>query len=63
MLRNNADVRQCSYFELGLSLDRPAKSPKLRLLLNRFDIADSLCCMNLIHRFSQLLRCEVALHL
>ena len=46
MLRNNADVRQCSYFELGLSLDRPAKSPKLRLLLNRFDIADSLCCVN-----------------
>ena len=32
------------------------------LQLNRFDIADSLCCMYLIDRFSQLLRCEVALH-
>ena len=32
------------------------------LRLNRFDIADSLCCMYLIDRFSQLLRCEVALH-
>ena len=26
------------------------------------DIADSLCCMYLIDRFSQFLRCEVALH-
>ena len=32
------------------------------LWLNRFDIADSHCCMYLIDRFSQLLRCEVALH-
>ena len=32
------------------------------LRLNRFDIADSLCCMYLIDRFSHLLRCEVALH-
>ena len=32
------------------------------LRLNRFDFADSLCCMYLIDRFSQLLRCEVALH-
>ena len=30
--------------------------------LNRFDFADSLCCMYLIDRFSQLLRGEVALH-
>ena len=32
------------------------------LRLNRFDIAASLCCMYLIDRLSQLLRCEVALH-
>ena len=32
------------------------------LRLNIFDIADSLCCMYLIDRFSQLLRCEVPLH-
>ena len=32
------------------------------LRLNRFDFADSLCCMYLIDRFSQLLRCEDALH-
>ena len=31
------------------------------LRLNRFDIADSLCCMYLIDRFSQFLGCEVAL--
>ena len=31
------------------------------LWLNIFDIADSLCCMYLIDRFSQFLRCEVAL--
>ena len=31
------------------------------LRLNRFDIADLLCCMYLIDRYSQLLRCEVAL--
>ena len=31
-------------------------------LLNRFDIADPLCCMYLIVRFSQLLRCEVVFH-
>ena len=23
MLRNNADVRRCSYFELGLPVDQP----------------------------------------
>ena len=33
------------------------------LRLSRFDIADSLCCMYLFDRFSQLLTCEVALHL
>ena len=32
------------------------------LQLNRFDIEDSLCCMYLIERFSQLFRCEAALH-
>ena len=32
------------------------------LCLSRFDIADSVCCMYLIDRFSQFLRCEVALH-
>ena len=32
------------------------------LRLNRFDTADSVCCMYLIDRFSQFLRCEVALH-
>ena len=32
------------------------------LLLNRFNIADPLCCMYLIVRFSQLLRCEVVFH-
>ena len=32
------------------------------LRLNRFDFADSLCCMYLIDRFSRLLRCKVALH-
>ena len=31
------------------------------LWLNIFDVADSLCCMYLIDRFSQFLRCEVAL--
>ena len=32
------------------------------ITLNRFGVADSLCCMYSIGRFSQLLRCEVALH-
>ena len=32
------------------------------LRLNRFDFANSLCCMYLIDRFSQLLRCEVVFH-
>ena len=32
------------------------------LRLNRFDFADSLCCMYLIDRISQLLRYEDALH-
>ena len=32
------------------------------ITLNRFGVADSLCCMYSIDRFSQLLRCEVALH-
>ena len=32
------------------------------LWLNGFDIADSLCFMYLIDRFSQLFRCEVVLH-
>ena len=32
------------------------------LRLNSFDIADSLCCMYLIDRFSQLLRCKVSLY-
>ena len=30
--------------------------------LNRFDIADSLCCMYAIDRFPQFLRCKVQLH-
>ena len=33
------------------------------ITLNRFDVADSLCCIYSIDRFSHLLRCEVALHL
>ena len=32
------------------------------LWLNIFDIVGLLCCMYLIDRFSQFLRCEVALH-
>ena len=32
------------------------------LQLNRFDIVDSVCCMYLTDRFSQLLSCEVALY-
>ena len=31
-------------------------------LLDRYDEIDSVCCMYLIDRFLQLLRCEVMLH-
>ena len=32
MLRNNADVRQCSYIELGLPVVTPCKQMRVRMI-------------------------------
>ena len=32
MLRNNADVRQCSYFELGLPVVTPCKQMRVKMI-------------------------------
>ena len=55
----SGEILFCAVLSLYVSQNIDAITGILRL--NTFDIADSLCCMYLIDRLSQLLRCEVPL--